>query len=190
MESLCDDGRQLKVEMEVIIDHLSNPNADLVHLNVALKISNLTKRLTSFVESLSKQQRTPATHIWVIMISPEDRRRKPYALPVQCIPYSSLTAVAARDIINSVIKIMKSKGMDVAGIHEVNTRPHVPIKLMDALMNIAGLVTDGEFNTFRARGSTRPVSIFAIRSDARAKYSRLGKKTMLSMITPKCMRIH
>ena len=117
LETLCEDGRKLKVEIEVIVGHLSNPDADVVLLNVALKISNLKKRLTSFVESLSIQQRTSATHIWVIMISPEDRRSKPYALPVQCIPYKSLTATVARDIINSIIKVMKSKGMDVAGIH-------------------------------------------------------------------------
>lgn len=115
IETLCKDGQKLKVEIGVIIDHLSNPSADMLRLNLALKICNLQTALTTFVENLSKQQRTAATHIWVVMISPEERRSKPYALPVQCIPYKNLTANVARDIINNIIKVMTSKGMAVAG---------------------------------------------------------------------------
>ena len=48
-----------------------------------------------------------------------------------------------------------------------------------------GLVTNGEFNTFRTKGNTRPVSVFAIKSAARSKYSSMGKKKMLAMLTPK-----
>jgi len=37
---------------------------------------------------LSRQKRTAATHLFVVMISPEGRQRKPYALPIQCVPYT------------------------------------------------------------------------------------------------------
>ena len=115
LETLCEDGRKLSVDGSVLLDLLMNPDTDFVGRNVPLLISKLSKKLTSFVERLSKQQRTAATHIWVIMISAEDRRAKPYALPVQCVPYKSLTAEVARKMINGVITEMKSREMAIAG---------------------------------------------------------------------------
>ena len=47
-----------------------------------------------------------------------------------------------------------------------------------------GFTSNGEYNSMRNRGYTRPLSIFQIRSDVRAKYSRLSKKTMLDMLSP------
>ena len=52
-------------------------------------------------------------------------------------------------------------------------------------MYTSGLVTNGEFNSFRARGYKRPVSILKIRADARAKYSNKGEAALLAMLTPK-----
>ena len=50
------------------------------------------------------------------MISPSQRNRKPYALPLCCTPYHSLTEEQARAHINSVITAMKKKNMKVAGL--------------------------------------------------------------------------
>ena len=49
-------------------------------------------------------------------------------------------------------------------------------------MYTSGLVTNGEFNSFRARGYKRPVSILKIRADARANE---GEAALLAMLTPK-----
>ncbi len=65
--------------------------------------------------SLQAYKRTAATHVLDIMISPDDRKRKPYALPVQCIPYVSLNQLQIRVIVTSVGKAMKEKGMNVVG---------------------------------------------------------------------------
>ena len=51
------------------------------------------------------------------MISPEDRRRKPYAIPVQCIPYRSLTDAKARELASVVICEMVKRNMKVAGMN-------------------------------------------------------------------------
>ena len=51
-------------------------------------------------------RRTAATHILVIMISTEACSKKPYALPVQCISYTSLKDNELRGILNVVIKQM------------------------------------------------------------------------------------
>lgn len=47
-----------------------------------------------------------------------------------------------------------------------------------------GFCSDGEFNSLRSRGYTRPISVFAIRSDVRSKYARMSQKKMMSMLTP------
>ena len=49
------------------------------------------------------------------MISPENRQQKPYALPVQCIPYKSLTAAVARSLINNLVQEMVNMEMEVVG---------------------------------------------------------------------------
>jgi len=48
---------------------------------------------------------------------------------------------------------------------------------------IIGLVTDGEFNSLRSRGATRPLSVLQIRSDSRNKFAKLSMTTMQGMIT-------
>ena len=48
-----------------------------------------------------------------------------------------------------------------------------------------GFASNGEYNSMRNRGYTRPLSVLQIRSTTRAKYSRLSKKAMLEMLTPK-----
>jgi len=53
-----------------------------------------------------------------------------------------------------------------------------------------GFTTDGEWNSYRTRGNTRPLSIFQICVDVRAKYSCINLNKMIKMITPiLCMLI-
>ena len=53
------------------------------------------------------------------------------------------------------------------------------------ILNIAGFVSNGEYNSMRAKGYTRPLSIFQIRAAARKKFSSIGRKSMLAMLTPR-----
>ena len=54
-----------------------------------------------------------AGHIFVIMIS-SGHTKKPYAYPVQCIPYASLTDNECRKLMDGIIAEMK-RHMKVAG---------------------------------------------------------------------------
>ena len=63
---------------------------DLQKINYSQWLCNIREQLNSFIKGLSKHTRNPASHIFVIMISPEKRDVKPYAIPVQCIPYRGL----------------------------------------------------------------------------------------------------
>eukprot|EP00118_Oscarella_pearsei_P012490 m.92464 g.92464 ORF g.92464 m.92464 type:complete len:335 (+) comp36737_c0_seq8:893-1897(+) len=52
-------------------------------------------------------------------------------------------------------------------------------------MKVCGLVTDGEFNTLRCRGSKRPTNVLQIRADVRTKVSKWGVEKMRNMLMPK-----
>ena len=58
----------------------------------------------------------PASHLLVVMISTEDRKAKPYAMPVQCISYKGLKDAEVRNIANRIIQEMQKRGMKVAGM--------------------------------------------------------------------------
>ena len=51
------------------------------------------------------------------MISPSERNRKPYALPISCIPYAGLSEGKARKIISMVVQKMCKRGMKVEGVY-------------------------------------------------------------------------
>ena len=47
-----------------------------------------------------------------------------------------------------------------------------------------GFVSNGEYNSLRMNGNTRPLHILQIRSAVRAKMSRTSHKTLLDMLIP------
>ena len=116
-------------------------------------------------------RRIPATHLLVFMISPESRDKKPYAIPVQCIPYSGMSENTIRDLANHLIAEMTSRGMKVAGMF---------------CMGIfsAGMVTNGEHNGLRMRGNTWPLHVLQLRAEAKAKSSKTSVKSLLAMLSP------
>lgn len=67
-------------------------------------------------------KRTPATHIFVLMISFELRDKKPYALPVQCLPYAGLKAVDIRRLVSALCRKIMSYGMKISGIAYVSIK--------------------------------------------------------------------
>lgn len=97
VEELIQLGRKLVVEMNVIGEWIMDPGCSIVIENIAKRLTALRDSLSSFVKSLSKHQREAATHIFVIMISSECRSRKPYALPVQCLPVKGLKDMQVYD---------------------------------------------------------------------------------------------
>ena len=54
----------------------------------------------------------------VFMIICEDHSRKPYAIPIQCVPYVGMNETNARKLIKAIIKAMVDGEMKVAGIFE------------------------------------------------------------------------
>jgi len=179
---------------------VADKSNDFVALNIPPRLEHLRNSLKSFIKVLSRQKRQAASHMFVFMISCDKRDKKPYALPVQCVPCRSLTIDKLRELLNRLITEMNTRGMKIAGIHV-----HVHIQYMyryvlkfsiscissidltgdtNELFSLIGFCSDGEFNSLRNRGYTRPLSVFAIRSDVRSKYARMREGTMKAMLSP------
>ena len=85
-------------------------------INFGHKLSHFRERLLSFVKLVTRFCRTAATHILIVMISTENRRSKPYALPIQLLPYVGIQDMEVRALINKVIQEMVNRGMKVSGM--------------------------------------------------------------------------
>ena len=48
-----------------------------------------------------------------------------------------------------------------------------------------GMVTNGEYNSLRMRGNTRPLHVLQVRAEARKTVTAMNTKTLLAMLTPK-----
>ena len=97
------------MNISVALDRLKDEEVDVIQENIASLLASIEKGLSLFVQSLSSIDAKLLLIIWVVMISPEDRRAKPYALPVQCFPYKSLTNSKPRDMIDQIVKEMKAR---------------------------------------------------------------------------------
>lgn len=115
LSALNDAGRSLITEIEMLVSKMSDPMYDAVEDNLARKLTSTREKLVSFVRGVTKFKRTAATHILVVMISTEDRKQKPYAIPIQCLPYKGLKDMEVRDLIDKIIKEMVDRNMKVAG---------------------------------------------------------------------------
>ena len=116
LATINDMSRSILVECQVLVEKLNDPVYDTVEDNLARRLTSLRGQMTTFVKRASRYRRNPAGHLLVIMISTEDRKRKPYAMPVQCIAYRSLKDAKIRCIANKVVQEMTQRGMKVAGM--------------------------------------------------------------------------
>lgn len=125
MHSLCwsvdelgrlnESGRKLHTEIDALLTLLDDSSTDFIHQNIARRLNKLQDDLLPFIRGVTRYQRHVATHVLVTMISPSQRSKKPYAVPVSCIPYGSLTESKARTHIKSIITEMQKRKMKVAG---------------------------------------------------------------------------
>lgn len=73
-----------------------------VEINIPLQLTDLRACATWFVKEVTRLRCVAATHLLVLMISHESRYQKPYALPIQCLPYKGLSDVAIRALAKSL----------------------------------------------------------------------------------------
>jgi len=91
LKQFCSECRSLRTEINVVMDLVGNPaSGSEQHVNIPCRLTVLRDRLCAVVKATYRYRRKPATHVFVFMISPEHRRQKPYAIPVQCVSCASL----------------------------------------------------------------------------------------------------
>ncbi len=103
--------KDLSALLDVVI---SSTESDLQQSNVPRKLSALRTRQCDVITRVSRFKRNQATHTFVMMINSKLCDRKPYALPVQCIPYAGLKETTMRRLLNELIRAMINQGMRVA----------------------------------------------------------------------------
>jgi len=147
--------------------------------NIPRKLTSIRPILCDLIKRIAHFRRTPATHVFILMVSSDAHDRKPYASPVQCLPYAGLKEKDVRRLVSDLCKTMVSLGMKVSGEHSTLG---IIVSLLPTLI---GFASDGEFNYLRAKGYTRPLSVLQIRCMIRNKYSKMSVRRMLEMIMPK-----
>lgn len=83
--------------------------------NIPRQLKNIRQRLIIFIKGATRHKCTAATHVLVFMINGEERKTKPYALPVQCIPYKGLPDIKVHELANNIIQEMVKRKMKVRG---------------------------------------------------------------------------
>lgn len=80
-------------------------------------LAHLTDDYAIYLRNLFKKKRTPASHIFVVMISEERRQHKPYAIPILYVPCQVLRDQQVRDLLHDVKTKLKEKGLQVVGMY-------------------------------------------------------------------------
>ena len=114
LSELNEIGRNLCGSTKTLVTKVDRQDA-LPEENIPSQVAEIRKKLTNFIKNVTRHRRTPATHILVFMISTEDRRKKPYALPVHCLPYKGIGDTKVRELANKIIREMVKRKMNVAG---------------------------------------------------------------------------
>ena len=115
LSKLTSEGRSLHVDIAAALDALKRPETEHQQLNIPRKVTSIRKRSVEMIKRTARFRRKPATHVFVLMVSSEVRNKKPYALPVQCIPCAGLKESDLRRIVNELLREMVAHRMIVAG---------------------------------------------------------------------------
>lgn len=78
----------LRVGVSWLIGKIQDPECDLTAANLPRRLHEVQN--STFTTALTKYTRMVATHIFVFMISPSKRDKKPYAIPIQCVSYCGM----------------------------------------------------------------------------------------------------
>ena len=108
-------GRKLHSNIDVLSTKIGENHSSWLQDNIPSQLKDIHNNLVTFIRGVTHHQRTAATHILVFMISNEEWRKKPYMIPVQCLPYKGLSDSKVQEFSNKIIVDMNKRKMKVAG---------------------------------------------------------------------------
>ena len=95
--TLLQQAQAFRATIDNLLTHLQ-PGCARVQ-DVASSLKDLQEDLQKYLRNLFVKKRQPAaTHVLAILISEERRNKKPYAIPVQFVPYCSIRDQYIRDV--------------------------------------------------------------------------------------------
>lgn len=115
LSNLVNELTTIQPTISVMVEKLKSAQFSLQKDNVPCQLGSIRDSLVRIISSISRFKRSAATHMFVVMISSELRNRKPYALPVQCLPCTGLKESDIRRIVKEVVKAMVDRNMKVCG---------------------------------------------------------------------------
>jgi len=113
LKNISSEYRKIHHELTYCLNACNN--ALFQEQNIPRKLANIRSSLCDLIKRVAHFRRTPATHVFVLMVSSDARDRKPYALPVQCLPYAGLKETEVRRLVSDLSREMVSLGMKVSG---------------------------------------------------------------------------
>ena len=125
LDRVCIECRSIRTELTVVLDGLRESESTVQQLNIPRRLTAIRQRLSAIVKALYRWKRTAASHVFVFMISSELRNKKPYALPVQCVPCVGLKENDIRQLTNKLIAEMVKRKMEVVGTCCLTIHLHV-----------------------------------------------------------------
>jgi hypothetical protein len=111
LSQLLTTAQEFLVNLAVVNDFLVENNLEAARFH----LKRMAEEMKSYLTRLFKKKRAAATHVLVIMVASEKRDWKPYAIPVQYIPYHSLKDDFVRSVVCELKEKMESLGLEVVG---------------------------------------------------------------------------
>lgn len=115
LQRLLEDHQQVTTNVNALVGLIEDGEQAHPDVSMPKLLVNIQEQLTAFVRPLYRHKRKAATNVYVLMISSELRRSKPYAVPIQLLPYKSINERTMRNIVSEILQVMVTKGMKVIG---------------------------------------------------------------------------
>ena len=114
LNDLAENVRQVYTEIKALASRMQVREGSQEE-NIPRILQTIRQKAISFVKGVVHHQRIATTYVFVFMISNEERNKKPYALPIQCLPYKGLSDSKVCELANHIITEMVQRKMKVAG---------------------------------------------------------------------------
>ena len=112
--TLLQQAQAFRTTIESLLPHLQ-PGSVRVQ-DVAHSLKDLKEDLKKYLRNVFVKKRQPAaTHVLAILVSEERRNKKPYSIPVQFVPYTSIKDQYIRDITTKVKREMVKMDLKPVG---------------------------------------------------------------------------
>lgn len=116
--TLLTQAQSIIEKLETLLSKLHPASPSVKNVTMAYK--TILKEMNVYLRNLFvKKRQLAATHVLLFLVSDERRNKKPFAMPVQYIPYKSIKDQYLRDMTNTIKQEMVKMGLKPVGKYPV-----------------------------------------------------------------------